>query len=140
MTAFIINPKPLRSNEEVVTEVRNWLQNRASQGRPSKQDIFDQKWRDLDADDKLILAALVDEGGHDVKEVSIRRRLIGQYGIGRNDASPLANKRRVALSESNLVRLQHNVNDGDEMSLHPTWEWYVRFAVRHRVTGSEPRA
>lgn len=129
MTAFIINPKPLGSDVEIGSEVRIWLQNHASQGRPSEQDVFDQKWRTLEADDQLILEALVEEGGHDVKDFAIRRRLVEQYGVDRNRASTLVTEKRTALSALNLVRLQHNIYDGDEMSLHPTWEWYVRHAV-----------
>ena len=136
MTAFIINPKPLGSDEAVLSEVRNWLQNHASQGRPSEQDVFDQKWGTLEADDKLILAALVEEGGHDIKEVSVRRRLTERYGIDGSRASTLVRERRTVLSALNLVRLQHNIYDGDEMSLHPTWEWYVR----HTVARSHPGA
>jgi hypothetical protein len=136
MTAFIINPKPLGSDEAIVSEVRSWLQNHASQGRPSEQDVFDQKWRTLEADDQLILVALVEEGGHDVKDFSVCRRLVEQYGIDHNRASTLVRERRTVLSALNLVRLQHNIYDGDEMSLHPIWEWYVR----HAVARSQPRA
>lgn len=132
MSAFIINPRPLGNDDSVVAEVRNWLATFAPQGRPSEQDVFDRKWETLEADDRLILAALVDEGGHDIKEVSVRRRLTEAHNIDRNRASTLVRERRTVLSTSNLVRLQHNLFDGDEMSLHPTWEWYVRHAVaRH---------
>jgi hypothetical protein len=136
MTAFIINPKPLVHEEAIVSEVRSWLQSHASQGRPSEQDVFDQKWGTLKADDHLILAALVEEGCHEVKEGSVRRRLTQRYGIDRNRASTLVRERRIVLSELNLVRLRQNSYDGDEMSLHPAWEWYVR----HTVARSEPHA
>lgn len=136
MTAFIINPKPLGSDEAVVSEVHNWLQNHASQGRPSEQDVFNQKWHTLKADDQLILAALVEEGGHDVKVISVRRRLTERYGIDRNRASTLVRERLSVLTASNLVRLQHNIYNGNEMSLHPTWEWYIR----HTVARLQPHA
>jgi hypothetical protein len=129
MSAFIINPRPLESDEMVVSEVRKWLQNNASEGRPSEQDVFDQKCRTIEADDQLILAALVEEGGHNVKEVSVRRRLTERFGIDRNRASEIVKQRRGILSAMNLVMLRHNIYDGDEMSLHPTWEWYIRYAV-----------
>ncbi len=128
MSAFIINPMPLGNDDSVVVEVRNWLVTAAPQGRLSEQDVFDQKWGALEANDRLILAALIDEGGHDIKEVSVRRRLTEAHNIDRNRASTLVRERRTVLSTSNLVRLQRS-HDGDEMSLHPTWEWYVRHAV-----------
>lgn len=136
MTAFIINPKPLPSEDAIVSEVRSWLQSQASQGRPSEQAVFDQKWGTLEADDQRILAALIEEGGNDVKEGSVRRRLTQRYGIDRNRASTLVRERRIVLSEMNLVRLRHNIYDGDEMSLHPAWEWYVRHKVARSQLGA----
>jgi hypothetical protein len=129
MTAFIINPRPLGSEETVLGEVRMWLKTHASKGRPSAQSVFDQKWEALEADDRRILSALIEEGGNDVKDVSILRRLIQQYGIEHNLASTIIAERKTVLSAQNLVRLHRNYNDGDEMSLHPTWEWYIRHAV-----------
>ena len=129
MSAFVINPMLLGNEDAVVAEVRNWLVAVAPQGRLSEQDVFDRKWEALEADDRLLLAALIEEGGHDIKEVSVRRRLTEAHNIDRNLASTLVRKRRTVLSTSNLVRLQRNLHDGDEMSLHSTWEWYVRHAV-----------
>lgn len=129
MSAFIINPIPLGSEDAVVGEVRNWLLTVAPQGRLSEQDVFDRKWEALEADDRLVLAALIAEGGHDIKEVSVRRRLTEVHNIERNRASAVVRERRTVLSSLNLVRLQPNLYDGGEMSLHRTWEWYVRHAV-----------
>ena len=129
MSAFIINPKPLGNDEMVVEEVRNWLRTVAPQGRPSEQVVFDEKWENLEEIDRLILTALVDEGAHDIKEVSVRKRLIDSYGIDQNTASTLVRTRRTVLSTSNLVTLNKNLFDGDEMGLHLAWEWYVRHAV-----------
>ena len=132
MRAFIINPKPLGNDDMVIDEVRIWLANFAHQGRPSEQDVFDRKWEELEADDRLILTALVDKGGHHIKEVSVRRRLIGEHKIDQNRASSLVRERRTVLSTLNLVRLNRNLINGDEMSLQPTWEWYVRHAVTNQ--------
>jgi len=129
MSAFIINPIPLGNEDAVIAEVRNWLATVAPQGRPSEQDVFDQKWEALEANDRLILAALIEEGGHNIKEVSVRRRLTEVHNIERNQASTLVRERRTVLSTSNLVRLQRNLHDGDELSLHPAWEWHVRHAI-----------
>jgi hypothetical protein len=89
---------------------------------------FDQKWAALRPDDLIILKALIQEGGHNVKEVSIRRRLV-KNGLDGHAASDILRTRRTALSQENLVRLHHNLYDGDEISLHPNWEWHVRHAV-----------
>lgn len=89
MTAFIMNPRPLGSAETILLEVRSWLQTCASLAAPSNQIVFDNKWGSLGPDDRLILAAIIEEGGQDVKEVSVRRRLVEQYGIERSRASSL---------------------------------------------------
>ena len=83
----------------------------------------------LHADDRSILAALIAEGGHDIKEQSVRRRLISEHGFEKNQASAVLRTRQTVLSRENLVQPRHNVYDGDEMSLHLYWEWYVRHAT-----------
>ena len=129
MTAFILNPKPSVDEDTVLAEVRRWLAEEAPSGAPDDYEVFQAKWDALQADDRSILAALITEGGRDIKEQSVRRRLINHHGFERNRASEVLLKRRTALSEENLVQLRRNVNDGDEMSLHPYWEWYVRHAI-----------
>ena len=129
MTAFIVNPKPLVDEESIVLEVRSWLMAEASVGPGAEQDVFQRKWEALTLEDRAILAALIAEGGHGIKEVSIRRRLTEHHGIERSHASEVLRERQIALRAANLVQLQHNIYDGDEMSLHPVWEWHVRHAV-----------
>ncbi len=129
MTAFIFNPKPLGDEESAISEVRRWLTADASVGPVAEQEVFQRKWAALGSEDRAILAALIAEGGRDIKESSIRRRLIDRHGIEKNRASEVLRNRRLALSQVNLVQLRHNIYDGDEMSLHPTWEWHIRHAV-----------
>ena len=129
MTAFIINPKPSVDEDTVLADVRRWLAEKAPIGAKDENDVFQAKWDALQADDRAILAALIAEGGRDVKEQSVRRRLIKHYGFERNHASDVLLNRRTVLSGENLVLFRHNVHDGDEMSLHPYWEWNVRHAI-----------
>ena len=98
-------------------------------GATDEHDLFQQKWDVLEADDRAILAALIAEGGRDIKEQSVRRRLIKHHGFEKNRASEVLRKRRTVLSEQNLVQLRHNIYDGDEMTLHPAWEWHIRHAI-----------
>ena len=73
----------------------------------------------------MILKALIEEGGQKVKEVSIRRRLMND-GL---DHAALLPTRLASMGKQNLVTLHHNIHDGDEISLHPAWQWYIRHAV-----------
>lgn len=129
MTAFILNPKTSVDEDVVLPEVRRWLMEEASSGATDEHGVFEAKWGALQPDDRAILAALVVEGGREVKEESVRRRLIADHGFEKNRASEVLRKRRTVLSRDNLVQLRHNVHDGDEMSLHPYWEWYIRHAI-----------
>ncbi len=135
MTAFIINPKPLIDEDTVLTEVRRWLAEEALRGAMDDFAVFQGKWDTLQADDRSILAALIAEGGRDIKEHSVRRRLIDQHGFERNRASEVLRNRRTALSAENLIQLRHNIYDGDEMSLHPNWEWHIRHAIGRASSG-----
>lgn len=129
MSVFIVNAKPLEGEDVVISEVGRWLTDKAVQGKLDQHAVFAQKWEALQAEDRMILKALVEEGGQSVKELSIRRRLVEFYGLENNAAFNILRTQRLALSQANLIQLGHNVNDGDEISLHPTWAWNVRYAV-----------
>jgi hypothetical protein len=136
MTAFILNPKPSIDEDSVLAEVRRWLAEEAPSGATDDNDVFQAKWDALQADDRSILAALITEGGRDIKEQSVRHRLIRHHGFERNRASEVLRKRRTVLTKENLVQLRRNGNDGDEMSLHPYWEPYVRHAISLALSGN----
>ena len=150
MTAFIVNPKPYVDEEAVLREIRRWLTEEAIRGAPDENDVFQAKWNALHFDDRSILAALIAEGGRDIKEQSVRRRLINSHGFGRDRASEILQTRMSVLSRENLVRLHHNAYDGDEMSLHPHWgvvcapgHWgwprLARAANNSRIEATPPR-
>ena len=128
MTALIVNPRELRDEAAVLAHVRTWLAGEASKGPLSETEAFDQKWGETTSEDRAILRALIEEGSHQVKESSIKRRLRGLQGMSQQPSEVLRGRRPV-LSQANLVRFERNIYDGDEMSLHPAWEWHVRHAV-----------
>jgi hypothetical protein len=132
MTAFIVNAKPLPNEQVVLEELHRWITDKAGGGPPDEQAIFDQKWTALQPDDYMILKAVIEEGSHNVKDFSVRRRLV-KNGLDNNTASSILRTRRAAMSQQNLLRINHNKFDGDEISLHPNWEWYVRHIVSKRV-------
>ncbi|MCE5308862.1 MAG: hypothetical protein LLG20_14585 [Acidobacteriales bacterium] len=129
MSAFIVNAKPLIDEEAVIAEVSTWLTDKAAKGRSDEHMVFAQKWALLQAVDRTVLKALIEEGGYSVKETSIRRRLIESHGLERYEASNALRTRRLALSQANLIQLRRNSHDGDEISLHPAWEWNVRHEI-----------
>ncbi len=126
MSAFIVNAKPLADELAVTADVEHWLTDEAAKGRYDEHAVFEQKWAVLRAEDRMILKALIEEGGKHVKEVSVRRRLVESYGLERIAASKTLGTGRLTLSQTNLIQLHHNIYDGDEISIHPSWEWDVR--------------
>src|ERR1022692_1901480 len=87
MSTFIVNAKPLGDEGAVIAEVRHWLTEKAAMGRHDEHAVFAEKWASLQTEDRMILKALIEEGGQTVKESSIRRRLVESYGLGQNVAS-----------------------------------------------------
>jgi hypothetical protein len=69
---------------------------------------------------------LLDEGGHNVKETAVRRALMRRFGISSNLASEMVSKARREFAGIDLVKLIHDLNSGDEFSLHPTWKFALR--------------
>lgn len=128
MSAFIVNAKPLADEEEVIAEVLRWVTDEATRGRRDEHAVFAEKWAALQTEDRTILSALIEEGGQSVKESSIRRRLAG-YGPEGNTASDTLLTRLPTLSQATLIQRCHNKFDGNEISLHPAWAWYVRYEV-----------
>jgi len=128
MTAFIVNPLPLDEEDRVLKETRKWLQTAAHNGQVGEQEVFDRKWEEVNSPGKAVLKALIAEGGRDVKDISVRRRLTSQ-GTDKNQVSEILRNQRQHLSQINLIRVTKNSHDGDELSLHPAWERYVRHEI-----------
>jgi len=129
MTSFIINTLPLGDQENILEHVSSWLANGALAGENSQQDIFDEKWAVLQNNDYVVLGALIDEGGCDIKQTSVRLRMSAQYGVDGNQTTEILRASLARLTVQNLVRANRTPRDGAEMSLHPTWEWYVRHEI-----------
>jgi len=129
MSAFILNPRPIHDEASLMSELKDWLQGSALMGPACDADTFDSKWSSLTREEKLILAGLVAEGGIRVKETAIKQFLRHHAGIDSQRIHLSFLTGRSDLSSKGLVELHPNVHSGNEMSLHPTWEWYVRHAV-----------
>lgn len=127
MTALIVNPRPIAEEAEVVRTVESWL---AEQSFPSGADgVFLDKWARLSDPSRKVVACLLDEGGNQVKEGAVRRALRDTFGMPNNEASTAVRNARLEFISTDLVRLVENIHSGDELSVHPTWEFQLRRAV-----------
>jgi hypothetical protein len=124
MTSMILHPLPITSEADVVAEVKRWLkkENFGSGGTA----IFDEKWRAVTKEQHRFLACLIDEGGEGVKEAALRKRLIKDFGLEKNDASRVILNAKQRLTEIGFVEFASNIDTGDEFSLHDSWAFLVR--------------
>lgn len=128
MTSLIVNPLPLVGIEDTIAKVKEWLE--TTKFSPCLVDEFEEKWNKLSLNSKKALSCLVCEGGEQVKEINIWRKLKGKYAFSGNTADDVLREAKLQFIDTGLVICIHNINTGDEMTLHPTWKWYLTRAVR----------
>jgi len=124
MTALIVNPLPLGDAHAVISEVKRWLseKNFAS----VSNDLFMSKWDQLPDSARKVVACLIDEGGKNVKEAVVRRALVTTFQLEKEDAAKALRDAKPFFMNTNLVELIPNIHSGDELSVHPTWEFQLR--------------
>ena len=131
MTSLIVNPINMKSDSETLAQINSWLDSTEFPFRwQADDDRFNSKWAKLNPMSRTVISALLDEGGINVKESSIRACLRESYGIQRNEASKAVSDAKHEFTNTDLVKLIHNIHSGDEMSINPTWEWNINREVR----------
>ncbi len=128
MTSFIVNPLPLVSISNTLAQVKEWLE--TTDFAPCLSDEFQAKWNRLSLNSQRAVNCLLSEGGQQVKELNIRRKLQEKYGLEKNAADKAVREARSQFSDTGLVICHHNNYTGHEMSLHPTWMWYLARSVQ----------
>ena len=131
MTQLIVNPLPFRPQEETLFQVRDWLESRHfPQSGEGRHELFQGKWTQLSPEARDAIAALLDEGGVNVKNDTVRRGLQQRYNYERNDASRALRNALGEFINTELVKLISNIHSGDELSVNPTWRWHIERALR----------
>jgi len=131
MTSLIVNPKIMKSESDTLTQIDSWLiSTEFPFSGPANDDRFNSKWGKLSRMSRKVIAALLDEGGINVKESSIKLCLRDSYGIGKEDASKAVSDAKLEFINTDLIKLLHNIHSGDEMSINPTWEWHISREVK----------
>jgi hypothetical protein len=124
MTSMIVNPRPLGDNAAVVEQLKAWLAN--SEFTSVADEAFYEKWRQLDDGAKTALASLLEQGGHDVKEPVIRNAMVATFGLAQEAANQAFRAAKGLFMHTDLVKLVQNLHSGDELSVHPTWEFHLQ--------------
>ena len=131
MTSLIVNPIPMKSELEILKQIKSWLKSTEFPLSSSiNDDRFLSKWEKLSSTSRTVISALLDEGGTNVKESSIKMCLREDYGMEKNEASKAILDASCEFTNTDLVKLIHNIHSGDEMSINPTWEWYISREVK----------
>jgi hypothetical protein len=126
MTSLIVNPKPMKSESEILKEIDSWMNSTDFPLNSSaNDDRFFSKWQNLSPVSIKVLSALLDEGGTNVKEIVIRKCLQEKYGFNKNDASNAVMDAKLEFINTDLVKLIHNIHSGDEMSINTNWVWHI---------------
>ena len=126
MTSLIVNPIPMKSESEILKQIESWLKSTEFPLSSSvNDDRFQSKWEKLSFTSRTVISALLDEGGTNVKESSIKVCLRENYEIGKNEASKAILDARLEFINTDLVKLIPNIHSGDEMSVNPTWRWNI---------------
>ncbi|MEW5980366.1 MAG: hypothetical protein AB1898_31650 [Acidobacteriota bacterium] len=104
MTTLIVNPRPLSSPQDVASAVRAWLAEAQFGG--GSEDVFETKWSQLSEAARKVVAALLEEGGCNVKESALRQSLMRLFGMAREAASRVVRETHPMFMSTDLVPKQ----------------------------------
>lgn len=124
MSALIVNALPLGSQAEVVANVKNWLATSTFAG--ATDEPFLRKWAELPDAARLVVAALIAEGGQNVKEVAVRKTLKAAFGMESSCAGEAVRNAKLIFMSTDLVKLVKNIHSGNELTINPTWDYHLR--------------
>jgi hypothetical protein len=124
MTSLIVNPRPLGTALEVASAVKSWLS--SGEFTAGSDEVFERKWNQLTDVGRKVLAGLLEEGGHNVKETAVRGAVMRRFNMQSNPATEAVNKARLEFINTDLVKHVRNTYSGHELSVHPTWEFHLR--------------
>lgn len=133
MTSLIVNPRPLGKAEDVATAVKAWLS--AGDFTAGSDEAFARKWSQLSDVGRKVLAGLLEEGGHNVKQTAVRHAVMRRFNMQSNPANEAVRKAVLEFINSDLVKVIHNIHSGDELSVHPTWEFQLRRQTAEWLAG-----
>jgi hypothetical protein len=124
MTSLIVNPRSLGTASDVAAAVKAWLS--SGEFNAGSDEVFVRKWNQLTDVGRRVLAGLVEEGGYNVKETAVRHGVMRRFKMPSNLATEAIMKAKLEFINTDLVKLIHNIHSGDELSVHPTWEFQLR--------------
>jgi hypothetical protein len=127
LMSLVVNPASIPDPDKLGDTITEWLKSNSFSGGLDGE--FRNKWQQLSHGTRRVTAALLALGGREVKVGSVRSTLRQTYGIPREEAAALIRDAKLEFIRTDLVKLIKNPHSGDEMSVHPTWEFELKRAV-----------
>lgn len=124
MTSLVVNPIPLPTDTALTTRVAEWL--RTEQFADQSNELFQSKWDQITEPARRVLAILIAEGGNGVKQAIVRQAFSQRYPAEANDADQVVRNASQQFINTGLAKVVKNTHSGDELSIHPTWEFHIR--------------
>lgn len=136
MTSLIVNPIPMSSESDILEKIKSWLEaTEFPSSSMSSDERFFSKWQKLSPASIKVISALIDEGGANIKENAVRVCLQEKYEFGKNDASNELRNAKLEFIKTDLVKLIHDINSGDELSISPIWKWHINREINKIKNG-----
>ncbi|MGO8943512.1 MAG: hypothetical protein ACLQJ7_07540 [Syntrophobacteraceae bacterium] len=125
MTALIVNPGSTGTPQDMVSAVKTWLAEEHFISRMSDE-LFAEKWNSLTEDVRKVVYGLLQEGGYNVKESSVRQAVIRLFGMDRELVNNAVRRALGQFTATDLVKVIPSGYSGKELSVHPTWEFQLK--------------
>jgi len=132
MTSLIVNPKSFESSDAIAVAVRKWLATASFHGVSNA--AFVQKWNALDENARMVVASLIEEGGHAVAAAALASSMRRLFGDACADTANCVLRAELIFQNTGVVRGSHT-DYGKEFSLQATWESSLRRAVAEWLRG-----
>lgn len=87
----------------------------------------------------MVLAALIEGGECNVKDIPLLHALNRMFGMDTNAACEALREAKQQFDVTGLVKLSLNPFEGDELSINPTWRFQLRRQVAKWRAGRRGR-
>jgi hypothetical protein len=119
---IMINPTPLGTREQVLATVSDWLRREDFTAAASGgEEMFLMKWSHLTAPTKLVLRALLDEGGTNVRDEPLRLTLRDRYIRDKSESSRALLQAISVFEQTGLVTVTSADPGHRQLTVHHAW-------------------
>jgi hypothetical protein len=134
MTSQIANPADFTSLDQVLEEVRKWLDT-ANFTPALDLAEFQRLVTQLDDADWMVIEAVAAGGGSAVSRSQVKTYLRDKLAVPDNEVNEVVRTVSLKFTSNNLLFFQHVPRQGDTFELNQFWQWELRREVGRRLAG-----